>query len=170
MTAAPSPGASADDNHLDVYMVDTCSFTALHRTYPREVPTFEPVWTTIEALADRSRLFSIDLVLDELNAVDDQVAQWANAHSDLFLALDDDIQQQAREILASYKRLLDYKKKKSSADPFLIAAAIVKSAVVVTEERPRGGPPALKIPDVCKPMKVACISLLELIKRESGRI
>src|SRR5688572_19124026 len=104
--AATGPSAQ---NRVDVYMVDTCSFTALHRTYPREVPTFEPVWRTIEALAGQERLFSIDLVLDELNAVDDQVSQWANAHGDLFLPLDPDIQEGAREILASYQRLVDHK-------------------------------------------------------------
>src|SRR4051794_2985527 len=166
-TASGAPGRDAA---LDSYMVDTCSFTALHRTYPREVPTFEPVWRTVEMLAERGRLFSIDLVLEELNAVDDQISQWANAHSDLFLPLDIAIQERAREVLASYQRLVDYKKKKSSADPFLIAAAIVKCAIVVTEERPSGGPPALKIPDVCKPMSVGCIPLLELIKRESARV
>jgi hypothetical protein len=150
-------------------MVDTCSFTALHRTYPREVPTFEPIWRTVETLAAQGRLFSIDLVLDELNAVDDEISQWANAHPELFLPLDTEIQERAREILATYQRLVDYKKKKSSADPFLIAAAIVKQAVVVTEERPSGGPPALKIPDVCKPLRVDCIPLLEMIRRQSGR-
>ena len=75
------------DHDLDLYMVDTCSFTALRRTYPREVPPFEPVWRTVEILAERKRLFSIDLVLEELNAMDDEVSQWANAHGDLFLPL-----------------------------------------------------------------------------------
>ena len=171
MTAPASSRVSADDREeLPIYIMDTCSFTELQWTYPSSLLTFEGVWRTIETLAEQSRLFSIELVLDELSAVDNEISQWANHHSDLFLSLDEEIQQQARTILASYQKLVDLKKKKSTADPFLIAAAIVKEAVVVTEERPSGGPPALKIPDVCKALKVECIPLWEVLKRESSRI
>ena len=160
-----SPRISPDTREpAALYMVDTSSFTELRRTYPR--PPFDNVWKLIERLADEGRLISIDLVLDELNAQDDEVSAWAKERSDLFLELDEAIQLRTKEVLAQFPNLVDLKRKKSSADPFLIAAAIVKGAVVVTQEKPSGGPPAVKIPNVCSALKVRCIPLLTLIQEE----
>lgn len=78
------------------------------------------------------------------------------------------MQVSARAILATYPTLIDVKKRKSSADPFLIAAAIVHKAAVVTEERPSGGPGKVKIPDVCREMKIPCMTLLEMMLREGA--
>lgn len=147
-----------------LYMVDTCSFTELRRTYPR--PAFDAVWRLVESVADDGRLLSVVEVLIELNAQDDEVAVWANARQELFLPLTEDIQAKAREILASHPTLLDIKRKKSSADPFLIAAAIIRSATVVTQEKRSGGPPSVKIPDVCAVYGVPCVNLLRVLQAE----
>lgn len=146
------------------YMVDTCSFTELRRAYPR--PAFDAVWKLVEALAAAGRLLSIDEVLLELKAQDDEVSAWASAHESIFLPLAEDIQVRAREVLAQYPTLVDWKRRKSSADPFVIAAAEVKNATVVTQEKPSGGPPAVKIPDVCRGRRVQCIPLLEMLVAE----
>jgi hypothetical protein len=147
-----------------IYMVDTCSFTELRRTYPR--PAFDAVWRLIEGLELEGRLLSVDEVLIELQAQDDEIAKWAEARPHVFLPLIPNIQVQARRILASHPTLLDMKRKKSSADPFLIAAAIIKRATVVTQEKKSGGPPAVKIPDVCLAYGVPCIGLLRLLQDE----
>lgn len=146
------------------YMMDACSFTELRRTYPR--PPFDAVWKLMDRLVAEGRLLSVELVLDELNVQDDEVAQWANRNSRLFLRLDRLIQEQARTILGTHAALVDLKKKKSSADPFLIAAAIVHQATVVTQEKPSGGPPKLKIPNVCAAYGVPCIPVLTVIQTE----
>ena len=150
-----------------LYMVDTSSFTELPRTYPR--PHFAGVWRMVEELVRVERLVSIDEVLRELEGQDDEIAKWAQRHRKLFLPLDNDVQKRAREILKSHPRLLDLKKKKSGADPFLISAATIRGAIVVTQEKKSGGPPALKIPDVCEAYKVKWMPLLEMLKAEGLR-
>jgi hypothetical protein len=147
-----------------LYMVDTCSFTELRRTYPR--PYLDAVWRLVERVADDGRLLSVEEVFNELQAQDDEVAQWAMARRSLFLPLTEDIQQKAREILISHRTLVNIRRKKSGADPFLIAAAIVHNAIVVTKEKKSGGPPAVKIPDVCEAYGVRCIPLLTLLQQE----
>jgi hypothetical protein len=124
------------------------------------------VWRLVESIADNGRLLSVVEVLIELNAQDDEVAVWANARQELFLPLTEDIQAKAREILASHPTLLDMKRKKSSADPFLIAAAIIRAATVVTQEKRSGGPPSVKIPDVCAAHGVPCVNLLSVLQAE----
>ena len=149
------------------YTVDTSSFTELRRTYPR--PHFDAVWKLVEKLATEGRLLSIDEVFREIECQDDEVAEWATKHSKIFLPLDAPIQLKAREILKNHPTLVDLKKKKSGADPFLIAAAIIREATVVTQEKRSGGPPAVKIPDVCQAYKVRCIPLLEMLQAEGLR-
>lgn len=146
------------------YMVDTSSFTELRRTYPR--PHFDAVWKLLEKLVRQGRLHSVDEVFRELDTQDDEVAEWARRHGDIFLPLDEQIQRKAREILKNHPTLVDLKKKKSGADPFLIAAAIDTGAAIVTQERKSGGPPVVKIPDVCQAYRVRCVTLLELLKAE----
>ena len=145
-------------------MVDACSFTELRRVYPRQ--NFPAVWELVEDLVTQRRLISVADIFVELDAQDDEVASWAQSHQGIFLPLSEDIQTQARDILRSYPNLIDLKKRKSSADPFLIAAAIIHEATVVTQEKPSGGPPVVKIPDVCRGYKVPCIQLLEMLKEE----
>lgn len=144
-------------------MVDACSFTELRRTYPR--PHFDGVWKLIERVAAEGRLLSVKEVYLELDNQDDEVAVWAKKHRDIFLPLTSEVQLKTREILKSHPTLVDLKKK-SGADPFLIAAAILRGATVVTQEKKSGGPPSVKIPDVCAAYGVKCIPLLEFLKAE----
>jgi len=148
-----------------LYMIDTCSFTELRRVYPRK--NFPPVWELIEDLVVQGRFLSVDDVFLELDAQDDEVAAWARAHRDVFLPLTEEIQQKAREILRSHQTLVDLKKRKSSADPFLIAAVLLRGATVVTQEKRSGGPPAVKIPDVCATYEARCIPLLMMLQAEN---
>lgn len=147
-----------------LYVVDTCSFTELRRAYPQK--GFPEVWALVDRLAAEGRLLSVEEVAVELDAYDDEVSEWADAHEPLFLPLSEDVQKAAIAILAKYPSLVDVKKRKSSADPFVIAVAIVRDAIVVTQEKPSGGPGKVKIPDVCKALKVPCITLLQLLLDE----
>jgi len=147
-----------------VYVVDTCSFTELRRTYPR--PHFDAVWKLIERVADEGRLVSVEDVFLELDAQDDEVAEWARARRGLFLPLTEELQAKAREILSTHPTLVDVKKRKSGADPFLVALGVLRHACVVTQERRSGGPPAVKIPDVCAAYGVRCVPLLQLLQDE----
>ena len=52
----------------------------------------------------------------------------------------------------------------------MIAGAAVYSCAVVTEEKPSGGPPKVKIPDVCKLLGVRCITMLDMLREEGLRL
>lgn len=146
------------------YIIDTCSFTALQRVYPVDV--FPGAWLLMEKLVNESIVGSIEDVYEELKAQDDDLAKWAKVHKAMFLPLDEAIQIHALKVLSTHGNLVDLKKRKSGADPFVVAAALATSSSVVTEERPSGGPPKVKIPDVCKAYHIRCITLLTLLRAE----
>ena len=150
------------------YVVDTSSFTSLQRTYPRDV--FPGAWTLVDRLSRSGVLVSVEDVLEELKGQDDEVFKWAKKNKSIFLPLDEPIQTEARKILAERPNLVDLKRRKSGADPFVIAAAAVYSCAVVTEEKPSGGPPKVKIPDVCKLLGVRCIPVLDMLREEGLRL
>lgn len=143
------------------YVIDTCSIAELRRRYPRNL--FPGVWVHLEGLIATGVLRSIEDVSLELNVQDDELSEWANSQVDFFIALDESQQQAAKALLVAHPTLVDIKRNKSSADPFLIAAAQLHGAAVVSEEKPSGGPPKVKIPDVCNALGVRQISLLQLI-------
>ena len=146
------------------YAIDTCSFTELRRTYPKDV--FPGVWDKVGELADNGTLISIEDVYEELKIQDDEVLEWADGHFEIFKPLDEPIQIRTREIMEKHPNLIDLKRRKSGADPFLVAAAMVFSCSVVTQEKPSGGPHRSKIPDVCRANGIACVRLLAMLRAE----
>src|SRR5437016_7896189 len=150
------------------YVVDTSSFTSLQRTYPRDV--FPGAWTLVDKLSRSGVLVSVEDVLEELKGQDDAVFKWAKKNKSIFLPLDEAIQTEAKNILGQRPNLVDLKRRKSGADPFVIAAAAVYSCAVVTEEKPSGGPPKVKIPDVCKLLGVRCMTVLDMLRDEGLRL
>lgn len=156
------------NNGKHKYTIDTCSITKLHREYPRDV--FPGAWDKVEDLAESGILISIEDVYIELEAQDDEVLEWANQYSKMFLPLDELVQIKALQVLKTHPALVDLKKHKSSADPFVIATALIYSCIVVTEEKPSNSPKMAKIPDVCKDHYIGCIDLLEMLRLEKVRL
>ena len=150
------------------YTIDTCSLTAMRRVYPEDV--FPSAWRKLSGLAESGVLVSLELVLNELEAQDDVVFQWAENYRAVFHPLDEAVQREARRVLSTHQNLLDLKRRKSGADPFVVAHAIVNRCAVVTEEKPSGGPHKSKIPDVCKAYHVECITILEMFRKEGLRL
>lgn len=155
------------DNSLK-YIIDTCSLTTLQRVYPVDV--FPGVWALMEKLADTGVIGSIEDVFEELKVQDDGLSKWAKERQKMFLSLDENIQVHVSKILSTHTTLIDLKKRKSGADPFVIATAITTCSAVVTEEKPSGGPPRTKIPDVCTAYGVKCITLLTMLRTEGLKL
>jgi hypothetical protein len=155
-------------NIRPLYSIDTCSLTEVRRVYPKDV--FPGVWTLLDHLADLEILIAVEMVSWELEAQDDEVFGWANAHADIFRPLNAAIQNKGREIINLYPTLIDLKKRKTGADPFIIALASIESLAVVTQEKPSGGPNKVKIPDVCRSVGVECIPVLEMLRRAGLRL
>ncbi|MPZ92554.1 MAG: DUF4411 family protein [Actinobacteria bacterium] len=110
-------------------------------------------------------LRATDEVRIELERQDDEILEWAQEQSGLFVTIDEEIQQEVTDILAGYPKLIDPMAGRSGADPFIIALARLNGCTVVTEERPRSmiNP---RIPDVCSALDVHCINLLAVIRFE----
>jgi len=154
---------------VKIYVVDTCSFTTLHKIYPKVV--FPGVWEKVDELIESERLISVDEVYHEISRQDDALAKWAKTKKEMFIPLTEEVQDAAKDIVNKFVKLLDFKKNKSGADPFLIGLAQIRDgAIVVTEEKYSGGPDKHKIPDICDAMKIPHMNFLAMIKSEGLKL
>jgi hypothetical protein len=136
----------------------------MRRVYPRDI--FPTVWDLMSQWADAGIIWSIELVYDELEVQDDEVLDWAKKRKEIFVPLDEQIQNHASRVLAKWPNLIDLKKRKSGADPFVIGHALQHKTAVVTEEKPVGpGAKHVKIPNARRDFSVNCINLLELLRQ-----
>jgi len=135
------------------------------RFYPPNV--FPALWGKAEALIDQGTIRATEEVLVELERKDDEIHEWALEHKDMFVPIDDKIQDVVRDVLKDHRRLLDTRKGRSGADPFVIALAVVRGCAVVTlEGKSRSPDKKPNIPDVCEVLGVPCLSLLQMIEQE----
>jgi hypothetical protein len=147
-----------------VYSFDSSALIhAWRRAYrPKNFPSF---WRLMEELAHDGRFKISSEVYGELESKDDDVFAWCKAHkAEIFVDIDEDVQDRVIEIMGAYPRIVDTKKGKSGGDPFVIAIASCGKDIsaVVTEENPGGN----RIPQVCSEEQIDCVNLADLIERE----
>ena len=138
---------------------------AWHERYPIE--NFPRFWDRVDGLIFEKRLVSPIDVFIETKKRSDELHLWLKSRkADIFIELDDAVQNEAINILARFPRLVAEKKLNTSADPFVIALALVQGVPVVTEEKPTGSDRIPHIPDVCAAFGVECKSLIDMIRCE----
>jgi hypothetical protein len=149
-----------------IYWIDTSSLIAAwHERYPIE--NFPKFWDRVDGLIFEKRLVSPIEVFFETKKRSEELHIWLKSRkADVFLELDDAVQNEATKVLARFPRLVGEKKLNTSADPFVIALALVHGGPVVTEEKPTGGDRIPHIPDVCAAFGVECMSLIDMIRSE----
>jgi hypothetical protein len=153
-----------------VYSVDTNVFIDWwERRYPPDV--FPSVQRAMQQIASDGKLVAPERVHEEINRVGSRgLRDWAKTNKAIFIPHDPEIQTEAMKILYSYEGLIDMTSADDEADRWVIALAKVKGFAVVTHEtsaRLKKKPErSLYIPDVCNAMKIPCIELLELMRRE----
>jgi len=156
-----------------LYALDTNVFMDWQaRYYPTDVFTSLP--SRIEALMVENRVFSPQLVEEELGAVGTaEFSAWATAHSDSWVP--------TAELLAPafaiQGRFLGFRHPKTDfeeADAYVIALAQTRGGIVVTQETSaaeKHNPRRIHfIPDVCRELGLPCISLLGLMRREGWQL
>lgn len=150
------------------YSTDTSAILdGWRRYYPPDI--FPAWWDRLhEAIAD-GRLRATEEVLIELERKDDEVHAWAKRHSDLFVAIDEPIQNAVSNILLNHEKLLDTRSNRSSADPFVIALAQINGCTVVTGERATGSIDRPNIPDVCVALGIPVMTMLGVARAEGWR-
>ena len=149
-----------------VYCADTSALIAAwDERYP--IGNFPPLWDRIEQLGTVKRLWIPEAVIDETEKRSKDLNKWLKDRPDIVIGYETDVQQAARQVLASYPRLVGAKKVRYAADPFVIATAHSRGMFVLTEEYPTNSLSRPNIPDVCKDMSVPCATLIDVIRSEN---
>jgi hypothetical protein len=136
------------------YLDANVLITAWHGYYsPAIAPTY---WEWLAEMANKERIFCTEIVKEEIQNKDDDLAQWIKSNPCIIRRLSDnshaeEIQEKVRQIMVECPTLVNFKKQKSEGDPFVIAHAWVAGATVVTKEN-RLSPKNrnMNIPDVCE--------------------
>lgn len=149
-----------------IYCIDTSAWMdGWERDYPNDV--FPTLWETLEAHIMTEAIKATEEVYIEISKKDDSLHSWFKERKEMFVHVEEAIQDIVAEILTDHPRLVDTKKNRSQADPFVIATAEHLKATVVTGERPSGNIDKPRIPDVCHARNLRCISFLDML-RELG--
>ena len=151
------------------YSIDTSALLdAWVRHYPNDL--FPSFWDKFKILAETKKGVASELIGHELQRKDDGCYKWfqTNNLTHFFVGLNDDVENSVIDILKNpnYQRLVGDHKGSYGADPFVIALAHVEKLIVVTGERASNNILKPKIPDVCNEMKIECINILDLMRRE----
>jgi len=149
------------------YSIDSSGVLDLFRYYPPDV--FPTIWTQLDGAARSGNIFAIDEVYRELEKKDDAAFQWLKARLEMIVAIDIEIQERVKKILAAHDRLIDNRRNRSSGDAFVIALAQARNMAVVTGERASGVIAKPKIPDVCVALKIPCINVLTMFRNEGWK-
>jgi hypothetical protein len=147
------------------YSIDTSGFLdAWVRNYPPDV--FPTIWRQMDSAARKGTLLASDEVLREVERKEDGAYNWMKARPEMIIAIDPEIEQQVREIMKRYPRLVDTKKGRSGGDPFVIAVARVRNLAVITAENATGKPDVPRIPDVCVGLGIRCLRVLDFFREQ----
>lgn len=136
------------------------------RTHPRDI--FRTLWNGIETLIDSGEIVCPDEVFYELERKDDEILEWARRRGQMFIPIDDGIQDAVTNILATanFENLIKPGSQRNQADPFVIGLAQVRRLTVVTYERRQGSIKKPTIPDVCSHFDISCVGLVDLMRAE----
>jgi hypothetical protein len=153
-----------------MYSIDTNIFLDWWvRRYPADV--FPSVQTKIEALIVAGKWVAVGKVADEIEHVGTKALKaWVKANKGQFCAVNAAILAEANAISSAFPGLIDPYARHDEADRYVIALAKLNGWAVVSHETPahakRNAVRTHYVPDVCSTLNVACIDLLELMRRE----
>jgi len=147
------------------YCIDTSALIAAwNERYPIE--NFPPFWERLDDLIRDGRLCSPRDVKEEIIKKEDGLYSWLDERPQMFVELEEDIQQDARVILAEFPLLTKQIEGRNPADPFVIALAKARGCTVITQEG-MGSPSRPRIPLVCKYYGIKCMDILGLVREEN---
>jgi len=131
-------------------------------------------WDWLIAENKAGRVFSIDRVGGEIQAVADELAGWATARGDGFFLPPDATMLPSLEAVSVWVNGQGYQAAAVNtflqvADYYLTAHAHAHGHTVVTHEIAADSVRKVKIPNVCIGMRVPCITPFEMLRRERAR-
>lgn len=119
-------------------------------------------------------VFSIEKVGDEVQAVDNELSDWAAARGDGFFRAPNASVFPALATVAAWANTGRYEPAAVStflqvADYYLVAQALAAGDTVVTHEVPAASTRKIKIPDACIALGVKCMNPYAMLRRERAR-
>lgn len=131
-------------------------------------------WQWLQQENDHGIVFSVDKVGFELEAGDDQLAQWAQDRRDVFFRAPDTSTLTGLAALSEWVTGQGYEAAAVNtflqvADCYLVAHALAHSLVVVTHEKPEATVRKVKIPNACIGLKIRFMNPFEMLRREHAR-
>jgi len=165
-------------SRTNIYSVDSSALITINRYYPRNI--FPDLWVNIDDLFKRGRVFSHEMVYNEIvptTGPKDNLAKLLSKYKSSFYPISNRQGQIALQILAAFPRLIDPQAKKDQADPWVIALVVEKMEeedlfgddseyVVVSAESEKS---STKIPAVCKHFNVRHLNLFEFFEDNDWR-
>lgn len=148
---------------VEKYIIDTSAMLSQKsdELYRRNI--FQSLWTKIDEMVQEQKIVTCSETAAEVQ--DEEIKRWMNTCGMQVIPIDDDVQNNVREIVTTVnKDLVDFKSNKSSGDAFLIATAKKYHLSVITEEAENS---PKKIPFTCQKMGIKCMSLLGFME-ENG--
>lgn len=131
-------------------------------------------WDWLVEQNGAGKVASVERIADELQAVDDNLAEWATARGDGFFLPPDDAVSLALGAVSDWARGHGYQPRAVTtflqvADYWLVAHALAHECIVVTHEVPADTPRKIKIPNACIGLGLHCMSPYEMLRRERAR-
>ncbi len=155
------------------YLVDANVFIAaknLHYGFDF-CPAF---WDWLVAGNETKRVFSVEKVGDEVQAVGDELSEWAAARGEEFFLPPEAAVFPAMAEVSAWANGQAYEPAAVStflqvADYYLVAQARAGRHTVVTHEAPSTSIRKIKIPDACIGLGIKCMTPYEMLRRERAR-
>ncbi|MFW6012468.1 MAG: DUF4411 family protein [bacterium] len=131
-------------------------------------------WDWLIAENGAGNVFSIERVGDEVQAIEDELSEWAAARGKSFFLRPDPTVFPALAAVSRWANGQDYEDAAVStflqvADYYLVAQAQAGEHTVVTHEVPAASTKKIKIPDACIGLGIKCMSPYEMLRRERAR-
>jgi hypothetical protein len=119
-------------------------------------------------------VFSVEKVGDEVQAVADELSEWAEARGTGFFLRPDASAFPALAAVSAWAAGQRYEPSAVStflqvADYYLVAQAYAAGHTVVTHEVPSASTRRIKIPDACISLGIKCMTPFEMLRRERAR-
>jgi len=131
-------------------------------------------WEWLVVKNSAGRLFSIEKVGDEIQAVADELSGWAEARGPGFFLRPDTTVFPALATVSNWATGQQYEPSAVSAflqvaDYYLVAHAKAGNHTVVTHEIPSASARKIKIPDACIGLGIKFMTPYEMLRRERAR-
>lgn len=131
-------------------------------------------WDWLLAGNAAGKVFSIERVGDEVQAVADELSEWAALRGDGFFLRPDASTFPSLAAVSTWANNQGYEAAAVStflqvADYYLVAQARAGEHTVVTHEVPSASTRKIKIPDACIGLGIKCMTPYEMLRRERAR-